>query len=141
MVNPWVEWRRIVRAGTMLSETLAASQQVVEHRQKTIEDALSDPRRADHAELGRMVSEKSAAFGAASASLARDWVAIQADWQAQAQAIGEMMMGHLPGPRATRAMVSRSQRIASAAIGSSIRALAPLHRTATANARRLAKRR
>ncbi|MCY7339459.1 MAG: hypothetical protein LH465_05840 [Sphingomonas bacterium] len=141
MINPWIKWQRMVRAATMMSETLAASQQVVEQRHKTIEVALSDPLRADHAELGRMVSEKSAAFGAAGASLARDWVAMQAEWHAQAQAIGQIMMGRMPGPRATGAIVARSQRIGSAALASSIRAIRPVHRTATANAKRLAKRR
>ena len=141
MINPWIEWQRMVRAGTMFSETLTASQQVVGLRHKAIEAAMSDPLRADHAELGRMISEKSAAFGAAGASLARDWVAIQADWSAQARAIGQIMMGQLPGRRATGAIVARSQLIGSAALASSIRAMAPVHRTATANARRLAKRR
>lgn len=141
MVNPWVEWQRMIRAGRLMSETLNASQQVVEHRHKTIEDALSDPFHADHAELGRMVSEKSAAFGAAGASLAKDFFTMQADWQAQAQAIGQIMMGRMPGPRATGAMIARSQRIGSAALASSIRAITPVHRTATANAKRLAKQR
>lgn len=141
MTDPWREWQRLMRAGTMWSETLSASQTVVGHRSKTIEDALSDPFSADHAELGRMIAEKSAAFGAASASLARDYFAMQADLGAQAAAMGKLMMGQLPTPRATQEIAVRGQRIGSAALASSIRALAPVHRTATANARRLGKRR
>ena len=82
MVNPWIDWQRMVRAGTMLSETLNATHSVVGHRSKTIESAMSNPLGADYVELGRMVSEKNAAFGAAGASLSRDWFAMQRDWNA-----------------------------------------------------------
>jgi len=141
MIDLWRDWQRMMRAGTMWSETLSAAQAVVGHRSKTIEAALSDPFAADHAELGRMVSEKSTAFGAAGASLARDYLTMQADLSAQAAALGQMMMGRLPSPRATHAMVTRSQRLSSAALASSIRAMTPVHKAATANARRLGKRR
>ncbi len=141
MTDPWREWHRLMRAGTMWGETLSASQAVVGHRSKTIEAALANPLGADHAELGRMVSEKSSAFGEAGASLARDYFAIQSDLSAQATALGRMMLGQIPTPRATQALMSRSQRIGTAALASSIRALAPVHRAATANARRLSKKR
>jgi hypothetical protein len=141
MTDPWREWQRLIRAGTMWSETLTASHEVVGHRTKTIEDALSDPFGADHAELGRMVSEKGAAFGAAGASLARDYFSIQAELSAQAAAMGKLMMGQLPTPRAALAMTARAQRLGSAGLASSIRAMTPVHKAATANARRLGKRR
>jgi len=140
-MDPWRDWQRMMRAGTMWNETLNAAQAVVGHRSRTIERALSNPFAADHAELGRMVSEKSSAFGAAGASLARDVLTMQADLSAQAAALGRMMMGQLPTSRATQAMVSRSQRLASAALVSSIRALTPVHKAATANARRLGRAR
>ena len=140
-INPWSEWQKMWRAGTMLSETLAASHMVVSHRQKAIEEAVSDPLGADHAELGRMVTEKSAAFGAAGVSLANDWWAMQGDISAQMMAIGNLMAGRAPSPRASQAMITRGQRIGSAALASSIRAMAPVHRAATNNARRLSKRR
>jgi hypothetical protein len=141
MMNMWRDWQRMMRAGTMWNETLTASQAVVGHRSRTIEEAMADPFGADHVELGRMVSEKSAAFGAAGVSLTRDWFAMQADLGAQTSAMGKIMFGQLPGPRAAQAMVTRSQRLGSAALASSIRAMTPVHRTATANARRLGKRR
>ena len=72
---PWTEWQRLMRAGTMWGGTLAASQTVVAHRRKSIEAAMSDPINADHAELGRMVTEKGTACAAAGASLSRDWAA------------------------------------------------------------------
>ena len=141
MVNPWIDWQRMVRAGTMLSETLNATHSVVGQRSKTIETAMSNPMSADYVELGRMVSEKGAAFGAAGASLSRDWFAMQRDWNAQTMALSSMMMGQLPGPRAARAMVTRGQRLGSAALASSVRAMTPIHRAATANERRLGKKR
>lgn len=141
MVNPWLEWQRMVRAGTMLSETLNATHRVVGHRSKTIETAMSDPLGADYVELGRMVSEKSSAFGAAGASLSRDWFLMQRDWNAQALALSAMMMGRVPGPRAAQAMVARSQRLGSAALASGVRAMTPIHRAATANEKRLGRKR
>ena len=140
MIDYWSDWQRLVRAGMMWSETLTAAHAVVGHRSKTIESALNDPFGADHAELGRMVSEKAAAFGAAGASLARDTWAMQADLAAQAAALGSLMMGQLPTPGASRAMVRRGQRIGSAALASSLRAMAPVHKAATANARRLGRK-
>ena len=141
MTDMWSEWQRLWRAGTMLSETMTASQAVVEHRSRTIEDAISDPMRADYGELGRMVSEKATAFGAAGASLSRDWVAMQRDWNAQAMALSQFMMGQMPGPRKTQAMIARGQRLSSAVLASGVRAITPIHHAATANERRLARKR
>ena len=139
--DPWSEWQRLWRAGTMLSETMSATHAVVGHRRKTIETAISDPLGADYVELGRMVSEKTAAFGEAGASLSNDWFAMQRDWSAQAMALSKVMMGQLPGPRAAQAMIVRGQRIGSAALASGVRAMTPIHRAATANERRLGKKR
>ena len=138
--DPWSEWQRLWRAGTMMSETMTASHAVVGHRSKTIETAMCDPLRADHAELARMVSEKAAAFGAAGASLSRDWLAMQRDWNAQTVAMSAVMMGRLPGPRGAQAMIMRGQRLSNAALASTNRALKPIHAAATANARRLRKK-
>ena len=139
MVNPWIEWQRMIRAGTMLSETLSATHSVVGHRSKTIESAMSDPLGADYAELARMVSEKSAAFGAAGASLSRDWLSMQRDWNAQMADLSTMMLGQAPGPRKALAMAARGQRLGSAALSSGVRAMTPIHRAATANEKRLAR--
>ena len=139
MTNMWTEWQRLWRAGTMLSETMTASQAVVEHRSRTIEDAMSDPLGADYIELGRMVSEKATAFGAAGASRSRDWLAMQRDWGAQVSDVSAMMFGKVPGPQKTQAMIKRSERLGSAVLASSVRAMTPIHRAATANQRRLAR--
>ena len=140
MTNMWTEWQNMWRAGTMLSETMTASQAVVEHRSRTIEDAMSDPLGADYNELGRMVSEKATAFGAAGASLSRDWLAMQRDWGAQISDVSAMMFGKLPSPQKAQAMMARNQRLGSAALASSVRAMTPIHRAATANQKRLARK-
>ena len=88
-----------------------------------------------------MVTEKGAAYAKAGTSLTGDWAAMQGDISAQMLAIGNIMAGRAPGPRATQALITRGQRIGSAALASSIRAMAPVHRAATNNARRLSKRR
>ncbi|MEO7813817.1 MAG: hypothetical protein ABIR87_00015, partial [Sphingomicrobium sp.] len=128
MSNVWTEWQKMWRAGAMLSETMTASQAVVGHRSRTIEDAMSDPLRADYGELNRMVSEKATAFGAAGMSLSRDWLAMQRDWGAQVSDMSAMMFGKLPSPQKAQAMVNRSQRLGSAALASSVRAMTPIHR-------------
>lgn len=140
MTDMWSEWQRLWRAGTMLSETMAASQAVVEHRSRTIEDAMSDPMRADYVEIGRMVSEKATAFAAAGASLSRDWLAMQRDLGAQVSDVSAMMLGKMPSASKAQAMMTRSQRLGSAALASSVRAMTPTHKAATANQRRLGKR-
>ena len=139
MINPWIEWQKMVRAGTMLGETLSATQRVVEHRAKTIESAINNPMGADTIELGRMVSEKSAAFSAAGVSLSRDWFAMHREWNAQLADLSAVMLGQLPGPRKAQAMMARGQRMGSAALGSGVRAMTPIHRAATANEKRLGR--
>ena len=85
------------------------------------------------------VSEKSAAFGAAGVSLSRDWLAMQRDWNAQMADLSAMMLGRVPWPRKAMAMAARGQRMGSAALASSMRAMTPIHRAATANEKRLAR--
>ena len=134
----WTAWRTLVRAGTMVGETLHASRQVVGVRGGTISSAMSDPFRADHAELALMVNEKADAFASAGAALTDSWLRMQSDVTAQAFAVGGLMMaGRLPGPRASRALAARQRRIGDAALSGSMKALHPIHAAATANARRL----
>ena len=141
MTDMWSEWQRLWRAGTMFSETMTASQAVVEHRSRTIEDAISDPMRADYGELNRMVTEKATAFGAAGMSLSRDWLAMQRDLGAQVSDVSAMMFGKIPSASKAQAMMTRSQRLGSAALASGVRAMTPIHKAATANQKRLGKTR
>ena len=138
MNDPFALWTSMMTAGRMLGETAGAANAVIASRSETIAAAARNPLHADHRELNRMVSEKGTAFTSAGTSLATDWSAMQGDLLAQAGAIASMWMsGRLPSARETGALMSRSQRMSERALASSIRALHPIHATATANKRRL----
>ena len=86
------------------------------------------------------MSEKSTAFAKSGASLAADWSKMQRELMAQTQAISALWMGgRVPSAKATAAIIARSQKINEAALASGIRALRPIHATATANQKRLAR--
>lgn len=137
MNNPFALWASMIDAGRMMSETADASNAVIASRSGTIAEAAYNPLAADHRELARMVSEKSTAFARAGQSLANDWSGLQGELFAQAQALGSMWLGGFASPRAAESIIARSQRINERAIASGIRALRPIHATATANKRRL----
>lgn len=141
MNNPFALWSSWLNAGRMVGETLDAAQAVISSRSETIASATRNPLDADVNELGLMVSEKNKAFTTAGKSLASDWGGMQSDLMAQAQAFGSLWMGGVGMPGTAMAMIARSQRINEQALASGIRALRPIHATATANQRRLGKRR
>lgn len=141
-IDPFTSWLRLMRGASMFAETLVASGSVIGHRSGTIGEAIANPGAADVVELQRMVGEKATSFAEAGASLARDWWKLQADLAAQTAAVGEMLTaGSLPSARAVRAINARSRRLGDHSVASATRALRPIHATATANARRLGKRR
>lgn len=144
-MNPFELWTgmlrdgaAITRTGFQLAETMQASHAVIDQRSRTIASACRDPLSADYAELGRMVPEKVAAFSQAGAAALDDFHAIQnetlAHWQ-QLMSIG--LRGRLPTGAEMAAMTARSARVATRGAAAAGKALAPIHRTATANARRL----
>ena len=137
MNNPFALWTSMIDAGRMMSETADAANAVIASRSGTIAEAAYNPLGADHRELGRMVSEKSTAFARAGQSLANDWNGMQGELLAQAQALGSMWLSGFASPRAAGAIIARSQRINERAIASGVRALRPIHATATANKKRL----
>ena len=146
--SPFDMWTRMMTAGLDLAatgqrmnETLVAAGNVVRHRGETIDSAMRNPLTADHAELGLMVSEKAEAFASAGASIVTDMMKLQMDMFAQANAVTAVMItGRPPSQRTADAIARRSERILTRAMGSSGRALAPIHAKATANAKRLAGR-
>jgi hypothetical protein len=108
-------------------ETLNASARVIDARSRVIHNACRDPLSADHAELNRMVGEKVLAFSAAGWSMAGDAAALQRDWW-------KLMSVSAGGPLGRS---RRATRLTKRATRSAKKALTPVHRTATANARRL----
>lgn len=153
MLDPFTFWSRAMASwqmagdtGTKLDRTATASHDVIAARTAIMQSAISSPMTADYAELARMVPEKVAAFSSVGNVMAEAWWKAQADCLALASRTASAgMTGRLPSPidvvqfwtdaslDGLRAMESGSR------LGRD--ALAPIHKTATANARRLKKRR
>ena len=147
-MTPWDMWARAVdagmagaRTGFRFAEMVQASHEVVASRCTTMAVAARDPLRGDYAELGRMVPEKAAAFGSAAASAIEDMRAVQADALANWQQLAAMSLAGLPTTREMARLGERTMRIAERSLAAGGNALAPVHRAATGNARRLKKAR
>ena len=139
-MNPFSIWTDMLKAGRMVGETLDASQSVIASRSGTIAEATRNPLKADTRELNMMVAEKSKAFAKSGAILASDWTRLQGEMFAQAQALGSLWIsGRPPSFGAVQSIAARSQRIGTRALSSGVRALRPIHATATANKKRLGK--
>jgi hypothetical protein len=142
-------WADLWRSGAAMSETaflwgetLQASRKVVDARCRTIARASRDPLHADHGELARMVPEKMAAFSKAGAAVLGDVHDLQVQAMAHMQQmLGIALAGRAPTRREAGAIAARSGRMIKRAAASGGKALAPVHRTATGNAKRLAKKR
>lgn len=143
--NPFQFWtdslaagEAMMRTGLRFGEMMAASAEVIDHRSRVIGDACRNPFAADHAELGLMVPEKIEAFQEAATAAAADMAAAHSmllrNWQ---EMTAMMVQGHLPTAAQTRALAERSSRIGRRTTAAASKALAPVHRKATANARRL----
>jgi len=147
MLDPFTTWNRmlatasrVANTGRQFSETLSASQEVIAKRT----DMMQSPLTADYVELSRMVPEKVEAFSKAGVAVATEWWAMQAECFAEAQHIASLAMrGRPPSLHEWGTLASRNAAHAlrmmerGAALGAS--ALAPIHRSATGNARRLRK--
>jgi hypothetical protein len=126
------------RAATRLYETAAASAQVIAHRKGVIETAARDPMAGDYRELSLMVTEKLAAFSEAGTRLSQGWWSAQLDMAAQFQQLGALMLRGRPASAADFEAVQRKgTRTASRALTAAGEAIVPIHKAATANARRL----
>jgi hypothetical protein len=123
-----------------LGETFAASRNVIDRRVEIMTEAAADPAAGDYRELGRMVPEKVEAFSKAGAVLGRSWWGMQSDAACHFQHMATMMMrGGLPTPSDLEAISRRGARTTARAAAVAGAALAPVHKAATANARRLNK--
>ena len=151
MPDPFTAWSRMVAAGFDMQatwlrgiETLQASQSVIAARTGKMRDAAGAPMHADVAEFARMLPEKLDAFGQSAQAVTRDMLAMHGAWAAQMQRLSLMMMsGRMPTPSEASALTTQTANYALGAIDAGARlgkgALAPVHRAATANARRLAR--
>jgi hypothetical protein len=125
--NPWSMWTLGMRSAQMAFETFEASARVINHRTPLIQAAARNPLTADHAELGTMVTEKMAAFSQAGIAAMTGMATLQRIW------LGALTAG---GARAG----SGSARMLEQANRSMVQAMTPIHKAATANARRLGRK-
>jgi hypothetical protein len=142
---------RLMEAGLALadvslkaSEMTAAAGTVIGARGALMAAAAQDPLSADYAELGRMIPEKMEAFSAAGAALVEEAWALQRDIGDYLLYIGRAMTsGRPPLPSELAELMERSSahgvRLAASAIGAASVALSSVHKSATANARRLSR--
>ncbi|UUX94874.1 polyhydroxyalkanoate granule-associated phasin [Aquabacterium sp. J223] len=117
---------------TKSAELALAVPQVMAHRLTRMALAGPHPSARDQREFSRMCAEKAQAFGAS-------WSAMGAQaLQAQQQLAAGWLSSGLGGPRAMAAWSSTlAEQWQQAALGVLGQGLAPVHRAATANAKRL----
>ncbi|MBC7987652.1 MAG: hypothetical protein H7X93_13445 [Sphingomonadaceae bacterium] len=128
MMTGWLRW----------GETLSASQRVIEHRSGLVQDAARNPFAGDYAELGRMAPEKISAFALAGSSWMEGCFEMQRQLLAQMADLTRFATSGGAHPVAFMSRsAERSNRIANTAIRAGGKALAPVHRAATGNAKRL----
>lgn len=136
--NSLAFWQASGRIGVRALETVHGAGEVVAQRMHVIMEATRDPLNGDYAELGRMIPEKIEALSQSSLSMLTDMLAIQSQmmsawWHWRAA----LLSGQAASPTAWSEASIRSRRIARRLTGSGGRALAPVHRRVTANAKRL----
>lgn len=153
MVDPFTSWSRMIAAGMDLQktwlragETLYAAASVIEARGETMREAACAPSAGGMAELSRIVPEKVDAFGRSGAAVMTGLIAMQAAYWEQARRVSAMMMsGRMPSVPEAAAFARQTNDYALGSIDAGARmarrALAPVHKTATGNARRLSRRR
>ncbi|MEV5023109.1 hypothetical protein MRBLMA1_002980 [Sphingobium sp. LMA1-1-1.1] len=120
------------------TETLLASQRVIDARTILICNAGRSPLTGDYRELSRMVPEKIEAFTQSGAALTQNIAVMHQAFLSQGQAMAAAMLSGNP----LWMLQGRSQALRSIDAVSRMAAvtLEPIHKTATANARRLKKR-
>lgn len=146
MIDPFTAWSRLMSAGLDMQstwlrgvETMQASGSVIGARTDMMR---SVPQVGDMTEYARMVPEKVEAFSRSAQTVMRDTLEMQSAWATQMQRVGMMMFaGRVPTFAEATTLVTQSADYAVGAMTAGARlgkgALAPVHRTATGNARRL----
>lgn len=124
-IAAWMAWADF---GMKMTETLLASSSVVARRSEILTQAAASPLTADHREILRMSSEKTRAFSQALMQLGLGGFTALAAAQAAWFGSGASAMQRALGDSGRNARLAR-------------RVLAPVHSTATANAKRLSRRR
>ncbi|HWI85595.1 MAG TPA: hypothetical protein VNT42_04630 [Sphingomonas sp.] len=135
----WRSGAKATQTSIRFTEMMVASSEVVSSRSGSIADAMRDPLNGDYRELGRMVPEKIDAFSSAGASMWKDMGALQASALAAWSHGASLMLR--PSTMADAAtMWTHSGDMIGRSMDMGGKAMAPIHRQATANARRLRKK-
>jgi hypothetical protein len=145
-INSWAELTKasldLVQTSFRTVEMLTASRTVIASRMGSMAGAARNPWGGDHVELARMVPEKVSAFSDAAHSLSKHWSAVfvlASEHVSQANSI--IFGGRFQSPAELCQMSSKATALATNMIASTLEsgsvALAPIHRQATSNAKRL----
>lgn len=130
--------RRTLKTATTLGrktmETAMAAPQVVAHRMGRMATAGASPSRRDQKEFTGMVAEKQQAF-------VQSWMAMATQTLRLQQQIWSSLwtVGLTPWSRKPAASLAAARRVQSAAVSIAEKGLAPVHRKAVSNAKRLSK--
>ena len=132
-----------VQTGVRTSEMLTASGTVIASRMGSMAGAVRNPLGGDHVELGRMIPEKVSAFSDAAMAIINLWAAMALQASRHIDHVSSTLRGsrfatvnELAALSARTAALSTSLMALGLTAGGV--ALAPIHKKATANARRLA---
>lgn len=133
----WTWPGELVRANLALADAMIAAPGVVAARLPAIGDALANPWTADHTELNLMVTEKLDAFGLSHASVINAARKLKTVGEANARDLGRLSGGTPLGPADWMRIAERNLELFATLVALPGRALAPVHRTVSHNARRL----
>ncbi len=135
--NPFIIALDLMHTGVRLAETMRHSGAVVEARMPVIWEAMVSPFSADHGELALMVSEKVGAFGRSADLGARAGKTVLAGHNANMADLRRLLSGFPLGLQEWWQMGERNLAMTAQLCAIPGVVLAPIHRKARANARRL----
>ncbi len=124
--------RKAVSHAIDLAELAVAAPQVMAHRMQRMIAAGHAPTEKDHREMRRMGSEKLQAF-------AESWTAMSLQTAAAQQQMALSLWRAWFTPVTSRSALNLSEQWQRAALDVASKGLAPVHRRAVANAKRLRK--
>ncbi|WP_158883820.1 polyhydroxyalkanoate granule-associated phasin [Rhodanobacter sp. L36] len=137
-INPFAMWTTLA---TKSAEMLLASGEVVAHRSQRMASMGANPDAADRREMGRMVQEKVDASAesaqAMSMKAASLYQASMMQWLNLANRQAAALCGIGTSPRISADVAAKKTMRAAAEIATA--GMAPFHRRATGNAKRLRK--
>ena len=137
----WINGMRLAQAGWKTGEMMHASADVIGSRCQSIAEASRNPLAGDYADLGRMVPEKLDAFSRSGWAALRNLETMNAAAAANMAQVSRIAAaGRLPTPVEAQRIATRSSRMIACASAAAGKTLAPVHKRATSNARRLKKK-